>query len=187
MQGSTFPQRPLPATCVVFCYLQHCFVRNHFPLFVCLFASLNFTSLHTKRRFYHIDSCVMGDMKMGNIVPRAGFKPTSLAFWATVLSLHHAGSLKSPLYPCLPACSALCLRSVQTLDTSWALLGWANKDWLAQYQDNVTEWDIRSYSWWIGIPVGQHYILAINVPCQNQSSHDLRCWQEVKPTYLCNN
>ena len=28
---------------------------------------------------------VVGEMKMGNIVPKAGFEPTSLAFWASVL------------------------------------------------------------------------------------------------------
>ena len=32
---------------------------------------------------------VMGEMKMGNIVPRVGIKPTSLAFRASVLTLHH--------------------------------------------------------------------------------------------------
>ena len=36
---------------------------------------------------------------MGNIVPRAGIKPTGLAFWASVLPIHQLGSLKSPLYP----------------------------------------------------------------------------------------
>ena len=33
----------------------------------------------------------MGVMKMGNIVPRAGLEPTPLAFWASVLPLHHIG------------------------------------------------------------------------------------------------
>ena len=42
---------------------------------------------------------VVGVMKIGNIVPRAGLEPTSLAFWASVLPLHHVGSLTSPLYP----------------------------------------------------------------------------------------
>ena len=37
-------------------------------------------------------------MKMGNSVPRAGLKRTSLAFLASVLQLHHIGSLMSPLY-----------------------------------------------------------------------------------------
>ena len=33
-----------------------------------------------------------------------------------------------------------------------ALLG-LSKDWLAQCQDNVTEWDSRSRCWWPGVPV----------------------------------
>ena len=41
-------------------------------------------------------------MKMGNIVPRAGLKHTSLAF--------RMGSLMSPLYPCPPVYAAPCLR-----------------------------------------------------------------------------
>ena len=38
------------------------------------------------------------------------------------------------------------------------LLGYG-KDWLAQCQDNVTEWDIRSWCWRSGllVLVGQHY------------------------------
>ena len=42
----------------------------------------------------------MGVTKMGNTVPRAGLEPTSLAFQASVLPLHHVGSL---IYvaPCL--------------------------------------------------------------------------------------
>ena len=47
---------------------------------------------------------------MGNTVPKAGFKPTSLAFRASVLPLHHIGSLMSPLYPRLPVYAAPCLR-----------------------------------------------------------------------------
>ena len=31
------------------------------------------------------------------------------------------------------------------------------KNGLAQYQDNVTEWDGRSWYWWLGVPVRQHY------------------------------
>ena len=36
------------------------------------------------------------------------------------------------------------------------LLG-LGKDWLAQCQDNVTEWDIRSWCSWPDFPVGKHY------------------------------
>ena len=53
---------------------------------------------------------VMGEMKMRNSVPRTGIKPTSLAFLASVLPLHHIGSLMSPLYPHLPVYAAPCLR-----------------------------------------------------------------------------
>ena len=53
---------------------------------------------------------IMAVMKMGNIVPRAGIKPTSLAFRASVLPLHHLGSLTSPLFPHLPVYAAPYLR-----------------------------------------------------------------------------
>ena len=36
-------------------------------------------------------TCVVGVMKMGNIVPRVGLKHISLAFRASVLPLHHIG------------------------------------------------------------------------------------------------
>ena len=49
-------------------------------------------------------------MKMGNIVPRAGIKPISLEVLASEISLHHIGSLMSPLYPRLPAYAAPFLR-----------------------------------------------------------------------------
>ena len=43
---------------------------------------------------------VVGVMKMGNTVPRVGLEPTSLAFQASVLPLHHIGlPLMPPLYP----------------------------------------------------------------------------------------
>ena len=45
---------------------------------------------------------------MRNIVSRAGLELTSLAFRASVLPLHHVGSL--PLYPRPPVYVALCLR-----------------------------------------------------------------------------
>ena len=53
---------------------------------------------------------VMGVMKMGNIIPRVGIKPTSLAFSASVLQLHHVGSLMSPVYPCSPDYASPCLK-----------------------------------------------------------------------------
>ena len=39
------------------------------------------------QRISHI--YVVGVMKMGNIVPRVGLEPTSVAFRASVLPLHH--------------------------------------------------------------------------------------------------
>ena len=42
---------------------------------------------------------------MGNTVPRAGIKPTSLVLWDSVLPLHHIGPLLSP-----PVYAAPCLR-----------------------------------------------------------------------------
>ena len=53
---------------------------------------------------------VINVMKMGNIVLGAGIKLTSLSFQARVLSLHHIGSLMSPLYPRPPVYVAPCLR-----------------------------------------------------------------------------
>ena len=57
----------------------------------------------------------MGVMTMGNTVPRAGLEPISLAFWASVLPLHHVGfpdvtTISTPT--CLR--SSLPQRSVQT-------------------------------------------------------------------------
>ena len=53
---------------------------------------------------------VVGVIKMGNTVPWAGIEPTSLAFRASVLPLHHVDYLKSPLYPRPPVYAAPCLR-----------------------------------------------------------------------------
>ena len=41
---------------------------------------------------------VIGVMKMGPIVPKVGLEPTSLAFLASVLPLHHVGSLMYHAY-----------------------------------------------------------------------------------------
>ena len=51
-------------------------------------------------------SLSLGVMKMGNIVPREEIEPTSMAFWASVLPLHHIDSLMSPLCPFLPVYAA---------------------------------------------------------------------------------
>ena len=69
---------------------------------------------------------VAGGIKMGNIVPRAGLEPTSLAFWVSALPLHHIGSLTSPQYPRPPGYAAPCFRSVQTttLNCNQTNLAW---------------------------------------------------------------
>ena len=51
-----------------------------------------------------METSVTSVTKMGNTVPRAGIKPTSLAFQASV---NHAGTLMSPIYPRPPVCAAL--------------------------------------------------------------------------------
>ena len=50
----------------------------------------------------------MGVMKIGNIVPRAGLEAT---LRASVLPLHHIGSLMLPLYQRSPVYAARCLRN----------------------------------------------------------------------------
>ena len=67
----------------------------------------NYTA-HRLYRILIIATSVMGVMKIGNVITRAGI--TSLAFRVSVLPLHHIRSLMSPLYPCLPVYSAACLR-----------------------------------------------------------------------------
>ena len=64
---------------------------------------------HTVRSLYRIlllETSVMGVMKMGNIVLRAGIECTSLAFWANVLTItpHRLPDVTTtPVYaaPCL--------------------------------------------------------------------------------------
>ena len=46
-----------------------------------------------------------------------------------------------------------------------ALLG-KDKDWFTLCQDNVTEWDIRSWYWWSDFPVGQHYKVSMDMHCR---------------------
>ena len=60
----------------------------------------------------------MGVTKMGNIVHRMGIEPTSLAFRASVLPLHHVGSLISPLYPRPSVFAPPCLRGKWLLHSS---------------------------------------------------------------------
>ena len=64
----------------------------------------------------------------------------------------------------------------------WSALIGYGKDWLAQCQDNVIEWDIRSWCW---LPISQ-WGSTIKSSCvcivMNlfSSWYDLRCWQEIK-------
>ena len=46
-------------------------------------------------------------------------------------------------------------------------ISWKGQDWIAQVQcqDNVTEWDIRSLCSEPGLPVGQHYPVAMSAHC----------------------
>ena len=53
---------------------------------------------------------VVGVRTMDNIVPRAGLGPAFLEFWASVIPLHHLGSLVSLLYLHPPMYVALSLR-----------------------------------------------------------------------------
>ena len=62
-----------------------------------------------------IFNIVVGVIKMGNTVPRVGLEPTSLAFQATVPSLHDVGFpdvTTIPIHTYL--CGALPQRSVPT-------------------------------------------------------------------------
>ena len=43
-----------------------------------------------------------------------------------------------------------------------ALIG---QDWLTQCQDNVTEYDIRSWCWWPDFIIGQHYKVTMSAHC----------------------
>ena len=87
--------------------------------------------IYTQGRFNNYTACslyrimvmatsVMSVMKMGNIVPRVGLKPTYLAFWAP-----HS-SLMSPLSPHPPVYAAPCLRGLCRL-LQYCLTCWFQK------------------------------------------------------------
>ena len=50
------------------------------------------------------------------------------------------------------------------LDWRLALIG-QDMDWLAYDLDNVSVWGIRSWFQQLGLPVGQHYKVAMSVHC----------------------
>ena len=64
-------------------------------------GEFNSHTTHSLFRILVTEASVVGVMKMGNIVPRAGIEPTSLVFPASVLLLHHIGSGMSPPPTCL--------------------------------------------------------------------------------------
>ena len=41
-------------------------------------------------------------------------------------------------------------------------IGYGQKLWLAQCQDNVTEWDVSLWCWQPSLPVDSHYIVTMN-------------------------
>ena len=67
-------------------------------------------TVHSLYRILDTATSVMSVMKMGNTVHRAGFEPTSLELWPSVLPLHHVSSLMSLPYLRAPVYVALCLR-----------------------------------------------------------------------------
>ena len=68
-----------------------------------------------------------------------------------------------------------------------ALLG-SGKDWLAQCQDNATEWDSRSWCWQSDVPVRQHYEVALSVHCNKLVPNRLplpqACLTTVKHSFI---
>ena len=67
--------------------------------------------------FIGLNMCVMGVMKIGNIVPRVGIEPTSLAFGPVCYPLHH---VDFPNVTTIPTPTCLCIslpqRSVWTTE-----------------------------------------------------------------------
>ena len=61
-------------------------------------------NMHSLYRIHVMVNSDVGAMKMGNIVLRVGIEPRSLAFRASLLSLHHEVSLMSPLHSHLTVC-----------------------------------------------------------------------------------
>ena len=62
------------------------------------------------------------------------------------------------------------------LSKDLTLLG-SRKDWLGKCQDSVTEWDIRSWCSWTGLPEGQHYKVAMSAHCHK--SVPVLIWAEL--------
>ena len=62
-----------------------------------------------------------------------------------------------------------------------ALLG-QDKDWLGQCQDNVSEWDIKSWCYGPGFPLGQHYEVVMSVHSHKAMTLDVARMQNSKQT-----
>ena len=95
---------------------------------------------HSLYRIMDMETSVMCVMKMGNIVPRVGPEQTSLAFWASVLPLHHICSLMSPQFPHPPAvglCSSSPQWSVQTTTTA---LHFERQKNLCRFESTCSTW-----------------------------------------------
>ena len=112
------PLYPCPPVYIALCLRGQCRLL-HLPPWNCV-SMLTITYIHRVgsttiqciacRGSMVIPTSVVGVMKMGNIVTRMGLKPTSLAFRAKVLSLHHIAYLMSLQFPHPPVYVALCLR-----------------------------------------------------------------------------
>ena len=95
---------------------------------------------------------VLGVMKIGNIVPRAGIEPTFLAFRASVLLLHHIGS---PMSPCLPVYAGPCLRrQCRLLHSS----PWKCKPFNAYNYIHTGNGLIYTYTGWLQEPYSAQFV-----------------------------
>ena len=99
---------PTPV-CVAQCRLLHSRPPGIVSLLILTITYIPALALqqpYSMRSLYRIlvtATSVMGVMKMGNIVPRAGLEPTSLAFRVSVLQFHHVGYQIAPCYLFLQA------------------------------------------------------------------------------------
>ena len=138
VRSLTSPVYACPPLYVALCLRGQC--RLQYPSPLELIASLlmlttTYTQamalhIHTQGKFLNHTACslyrimvmaisVVGVMKIGNIMPRAGLKPTSLELRVSVLSLHQEGFPNVTAIP-MPTClqSSLSQRSVQTTTLS---------------------------------------------------------------------
>ena len=123
LMSPLYPQQPVYADpCLIGqCRQLNSSPRNwkYFIVYNNIHTGNDFTFIHTQGRFNNHTMHsrimvrainVMGVTKMENTVPRAGLKPTSLPFRASVLGLHQDVFLTSMLYPHPAVYAAPCLR-----------------------------------------------------------------------------